>query len=87
MIYIAYSVFCRTFNENKRTNFADVALLIALTFLIYIALMAMIWYILGYMFPDKPRLRVMGFFGGTLKTVRNANQPLPEMSYILQVVS
>jgi SBF-like CPA transporter family (DUF4137) len=38
-------------------------------FLVLIALMVLAWYALKLAFPDQPKLRVMGLFGGTQKTV------------------
>lgn len=70
MIYISYSVFCRTFSKNEETDYVEVLVLIGATFVTYLGLMGFIWYLLGGLFPNQPRLRVMGFFGGTLKTVR-----------------
>ena len=70
MLYLSYSVFCRTFITNQGIDYADILVLIVATFVIYIGLMGFVWYLLGGLFPNQPRLRVMGFFGGTLKTVR-----------------
>ncbi len=43
--------------------------MIAMVFLILILLMALAWYSLKLLFRDKPKLRVMGLFGCTQKTV------------------
>ena len=38
---------------------------------LYIVLLAIAWVALKFAFRDKPKLRVMGIFGCSLKTVSN----------------
>jgi len=43
--------------------------MVAVLLLVLPLLMVMAWYSLGFFFRDKPKLRVMGLFGATHKTV------------------
>ena len=62
-------MFCRTFQYDNDTSILDIFVMISLQFLFYCLMMALAWYALMFLFPDEPRLRVMGFFGCTHKTV------------------
>jgi hypothetical protein len=42
---------------------------VAVVFLLLVFLMVLAWYALRLFFPDQPKLRVMGLFGATHKTV------------------
>jgi solute carrier family 10 (sodium/bile acid cotransporter), member 7 len=75
MLYNCYSVFCRTFHQKNGTKLADILVMVAFNFIVYLGLTFLIWYLIGRMFPLQPRFRVFAFFGGTLKTVRVSPQP------------
>jgi solute carrier family 10 (sodium/bile acid cotransporter), member 7 len=69
LIFITYTVFCKTFQNGTGTPVGDIFLMILFQFLLITSVMGLAWYSLKFMFPDKPRLRVMGLFGCTQKTV------------------
>jgi solute carrier family 10 (sodium/bile acid cotransporter), member 7 len=69
LVFIVYTVFCRTFQNGTGTSIGDIFLMILFQFLLMMTLMGMASYSLKFMFPNKPKLRVMGLFGCTHKTV------------------
>jgi solute carrier family 10 (sodium/bile acid cotransporter), member 7 len=78
LLYIIYTVFCQTFhtaitdNEQSATTtitLGDFALVTLYQFLLMSMLLLMAWYMLGRLFPNEPKLRVMGLFGCTHKTI------------------
>jgi len=68
LVFIVYTVFCRTFEDGSDSSIGDIFLMIAFQFIFLTAFMVLAWYSLGFFFKD-PRLRVMGLFGCTHKTV------------------
>ena len=69
LVFIVYTVFCRTFSEENESNVLDVLIMIVLQFILLCSLMTLAWYTLKLLFPNEPTLRVMGLFGCTHKTV------------------
>jgi sodium/bile acid cotransporter 7 len=70
LVFIVYTVFCRTFEEeNDDTSIADIFIMIAIQFCLLITVMTLAWYALRLFFPQEPTLRVMGLYGCTHKTV------------------
>jgi solute carrier family 10 (sodium/bile acid cotransporter), member 7 len=78
LLYIIYTVFCQTFhtavtdNEKSATTtitVGDFALVTLYQFLLMSMLLLLAWCMLGRLFPDEPKLRVMGLFGCTHKTI------------------
>lgn len=70
LIFIVYTVFCRTFsNDDNKSSIGDIFLMILFQFLLLATVMILAWYLLQILFPKSPRLRVMGLFGCTHKTV------------------
>lgn len=71
LIFIIYTVFCRTFEkEDNDSNVRDIFVMIVVQFFLLCGLMVLAWVALKMLFPDEPKLRVMGLFGCTHKTVR-----------------
>lgn len=76
LVFIVYTVFCSTFiprpNLATSSDFLStrdvVALFISQVALI-ISIMTISWYTLGYLFPNEPKLRVMGYNGCSSKTI------------------
>ncbi len=65
-----YTTFSQTFySGEKGATVEEVFIMIAMVFFILILLMALAWYSLKLLFRDEPKLRVMGLFGCTHKTV------------------
>ena len=72
MIFIVYTVFCRTFSdeqEETQTSATDAILMIIFQFIILSTVMIIAWILLKVLFPDQPALRVMGLYGCTHKSV------------------
>jgi len=69
LIFIVYTVFCQTFAEGTESRISDIFLMIAFQFLLLTTLMGMAWQLLRFTFPNSPKLRVMGLYGCTHKTV------------------
>lgn len=69
LTYIIYTVFCKTFKNGSDSSTGDAFLMIALQGLLLLTFMAISWICMTFLFPDHPRLRVMGLFGSTHKSV------------------
>ena len=76
LVFIVYTVFCRTFmpsNDDSSTTVllstTDVATMMLCQLLLLLTVMGLAWLLLKYSFPQRPKLRVMGFVGCTFKTV------------------
>jgi len=69
LVFIVYTVFCRTFEEDVGAGIGDTFLMILFQFLILILLMGVAWISLRFLFHDEPELIVMGLFGCVQKTV------------------
>lgn len=69
LVFIVYTVFCRTFSEDNDTDIVDILVMIVVQFVLLCGLMVLAWYSLKLLFPNEPKLRVMGLFGSTHKTV------------------
>ena len=69
--FIVYTVFCKTFNSEQDATALDAIIMIGLVFVILCSLMALAWFSLGlpFTYKNEPKLRVMGLFGCTHKTV------------------
>jgi sodium/bile acid cotransporter 7 len=69
LVFIVYTVFCKTFETGSDSNAGDVFLMIGLQFVLLCTVMVLAWIVLRILFRDEPKLRVMGLFGCTHKTV------------------
>jgi sodium/bile acid cotransporter 7 len=69
LCFIVYTVFCKTFQDKAQSRLGDVFSMILFQFLVLIVLMVLAWYTLKLCFPDNPKLRVMGLFGCTHKSM------------------
>lgn len=69
LVFIIYTVFCKTFSEERDTSAGDAFTMIAFVFLLLVSVMILAWYLLKLLFPDNPQLRVMGLYGCTHKSV------------------
>jgi sodium/bile acid cotransporter 7 len=69
IIFIVYAVFCRTFEKESQSSIGDIFIMIAVQFALLCSLMLLAWFALKLVFPNEPKLRVMGLFGCTHKTV------------------
>lgn len=69
LVFIVYTVFCRTFSNPTDTGAGSVFIMIGFIFLLLTGLMILAWYLLKYLFRGQPKLRVMGLYGCTHKSV------------------
>jgi solute carrier family 10 (sodium/bile acid cotransporter), member 7 len=70
LVFIVYTVFCKTFSEDERKNtISQVFLMIVFVVSTLLGLMVLSWYSLRFLFPTQPELVIMGLFGCTHKTV------------------
>jgi sodium/bile acid cotransporter 7 len=69
LVFIVYTVFCRTFEQDTESDIADIFIMIAVQFCLLCTVMTLAWFSLKLFFPDEPTLRVMGLYGCTHKTV------------------
>lgn len=71
LVFIVYTVFCKTFSDESKNdeNVASILLMILFQSLQLCTMMALAWFLLGVLFPKEPKLRVMGLYGCTHKTV------------------
>jgi len=84
LIFIVYTVFCKTFKEGPDTEPALVVLMIGLQFCLLVVSMILAWVFLKLLFRDQPKLRVMGLFGCTHKTVSSSCQTIACFSLIMK---
>jgi sodium/bile acid cotransporter 7 len=69
LVFIVYTVFCKTFSEERDTSAWDAFIMIAFVFVLLTSMMGLAWFSLKLFFPNDPKLRVMGLFGCTHKSV------------------
>lgn len=69
LVFIVYTVFCRTFEDDSDSSIGDIFLMILFVFLFLMAFMTVAWQMLGFMYGSQPKMRVMGLYGCTHKTV------------------
>lgn len=69
LVFIVYTVFCRTFENGSDSGIGDIFLMILFQFILLTIVMTLAWFSLRLFFRDEPTLRVMGLFGCTHKTV------------------
>jgi len=71
LVFIVYTVFCRTFDDDgsDSSSIGDIFLMIVFVFVLLVLYMIVAWQLLGALYGDRPRMRVMGLYGCTHKTV------------------
>ncbi|KAL3799063.1 hypothetical protein ACHAW5_008958 [Stephanodiscus triporus] len=69
LVFIVYTIFCKTFLKGSDAKVGDVFITIACVVFMLILLMSVAWVSLGLLFPTQPKLQAMGLFGCTHKTV------------------
>ena len=63
LVFIIYTVFCRTFLEGSEAKAADIFIMIAIQFVLLCSFMVLAWFLMMLLFRRQPKLRVMGFYG------------------------
>jgi solute carrier family 10 (sodium/bile acid cotransporter), member 7 len=72
LVFIVYTVFCQTFDSRKNRAaipLRDIFLMVFFQFILLLSFMASSWYLMGAVFPNQPRMRVMSIFGCPSKTI------------------
>ena len=70
LIYIVYTVFCRTFQQSiEGAGIMDIVSMAIFQFTLLCVCTVIAWLALKLLFHDEPRLRVMGIFGCVQKSV------------------
>lgn len=69
VVYIVYTIFCKTFANGTDSSLKDIAVMILFLLLLFAMLTRLSWFLLRLFFPDQPELCVMGLFGCTQKTL------------------
>ena len=69
LIYIVYTVFCKTFSTPLEASIVDIVWMAIAQCTALILSMIVAWYSLKILFRDEPRLRVTGLYGCTQKSV------------------
>jgi solute carrier family 10 (sodium/bile acid cotransporter), member 7 len=69
LIYIIYTIFCKTLKGGSDNHIHDILIVIAFQFLLQIGCMTLAWFSLKTFFRNKPKLRVSGLFICTHKTI------------------
>ena len=70
LVFIIYTSFCTTFAKSKhKPNAGDLCFLILFQFILLCTTMVLAWFLLRALFRNEPKLRVMGLFGCTEKTL------------------
>ena len=63
LVFIIYTVFCRTFLEGSEAKAADIFIMIAIQFVLLCSFMVLAWFLMKLLFRNQPKLRVMGLYG------------------------
>lgn len=69
LVFIVYTVFCRTFEADAGAGLPDVFLMIFFQLVLMLSLMGVSWLSLRQLYRDQPKLRVTGLFAMVMKTV------------------
>ena len=63
LVFIVYTVFCKTFTQGSDASPGDIFLMIAMQFVMLVTVMLLAWVCLGILFRKEPKLQAMGLFG------------------------
>jgi solute carrier family 10 (sodium/bile acid cotransporter), member 7 len=69
LVFIIYTIFCSTFQKGNKVPAGSIVVVIAVQLGMLSLMMLLAWYLLKFLFPTEPRLRVTGLFCCTFKTV------------------
>ena len=69
LLFILYTTFCKTFSKPRDTKLTEIFLMILFQFILLSFVSVLAWFSLRALFRDEPKLRVMGVFGCTHKTI------------------
>ncbi len=69
LVFVVYTIFCKTFLKGNDAKVGDVFIMIGCVLLVLLFLMAFAWISMLVLFPNDPKLQVVGLFACTHKTV------------------
>jgi solute carrier family 10 (sodium/bile acid cotransporter), member 7 len=70
LIWIVYTMFCRTFLAEQQPLLVDIFVMVCVEFVFYTGMIAVAWYSLQCIVPhDQPQLRVVGMLACSSKAV------------------
>jgi len=69
LVFIVYTVFCKTFSTPLDVGLVDVLWVVLFQCTALLVSMMLAWLALKLLFRDEPRLRVVGLFGCTQKSI------------------
>lgn len=69
LVFIVYTVFCKTFRKESESSAGDIFLVLFLQGVLLVTAKFLAWYYMALLFRKEPRMRIMGWFGCTHKTV------------------
>jgi sodium/bile acid cotransporter 7 len=71
LVFIVYTVFCTTFVDGAtdEVGIGNIFLVLFFQLVLLCTVTTIAWFMMKFLFPNKPRLRVTGIFGTTFKTV------------------
>jgi sodium/bile acid cotransporter 7 len=71
LVFIVYTVFCTTFADGATDDvgIGNIFLVLLFQLVLLCSVTTIAWFMMKFLFPNEPRLRVMGTFGSTFKTV------------------
>ncbi len=69
LVFIVYTIFCKTFKNKSGTGIGDVFTLVLVIFILQVFFLTFAWALTYVMYRDEPKLRVVGLFGPVAKTI------------------
>ncbi len=69
LVFIVYTIFCKTFLKKAGTGIGDVFTLVLVIFILQIFFLTVAWSFTHIFYRDQPKLRVVGLFGPVAKTI------------------
>lgn len=69
LVFIVYTIFCKTFLKHSGTGIGDVFTLVLVIFILQIFFLTVAWTMTYFCYRDQPKLRVVGLFGPVAKTI------------------
>jgi sodium/bile acid cotransporter 7 len=69
LVFIVYTIFCKTFLKKAGTGIGDVFTLVLVIFILQVFFLTIAWSVTHIFYRDEPKLRVVGLFGPVAKTI------------------
>ena len=69
LVFILYTTFCKTFESDRDIEISEILFMILFQCILLSFFTVVAWFSLRALFRDEPKMRVMGLFGCTHKTI------------------